>query len=328
VKRLLCACVAVLALVVAACGSNSSSSSSSADGSSSSGDERIALVTGDNHDPFYVTMNKGAQAAAKKYGVKVTWQGPPTFEAQPQISILDALFSSKPDALLVAPTDTKALVGTLGQFTSAKIPVITVDTDVNQPEVRLGNITSNNQLGGKLAVDYFVKKLPSGSKVAFIGGPPGVFTIDERQKGFEAAVKSSGLNALEAQHGQDDDANTATALVNALMQRNPDLKGIFASDTAYGAGAATAVQNAGKAGKVQIVAFDAEPDEVQALRRGTIQALVVQKAYDMGVQAVTYAVKQMRDGAAVPKSTNPSYVIATKDNIDSPAVEKYIYAQK
>lgn len=326
-KRLLVPCLAALALVVSACGGGSSSSSSSG-GSSSGGSERIALVTGDNHDPFYVTMNKGAQAAAKKYGVKVTWQGPATFEAQPQISILDALLSSKPDALLVAPTDTKALVGTLGQFSSAKIPVITVDTDVNQPQVRLGNITSNNQLGGKLAVDYFVKKLPSGAKVAFIGGPPGVFTIDERQKGFEAAVKGSGLTPLPAQHGQDDDANTATALVNALMQRNPDLKGIFASDTAYGAGAATAVQNAGKAGKIQIVAFDAEPDEVQALRRGTIQALIVQKAYDMGVQAVTYAVKHLRNRQPVPKATNPDYVIATKANIDSPAVKKYIYAQK
>ena len=43
---------------------------------------RIALVTGDNHDPFYVTMNDGAQAMAKKLGVKVTWQGPATFEAR------------------------------------------------------------------------------------------------------------------------------------------------------------------------------------------------------------------------------------------------------
>jgi ribose transport system substrate-binding protein len=325
-KRLLVLCVGVCALVLAACGSNSSSSSSGS--ASSGGGEHIALVTGDNHDPFYVTMNKGAQAAAKKFGVTVTWQGPATFEAQPQISILDALLSSKPSALLVAPTDTKALVGTLGQFTSAKIPVITVDTDVNQKAVRLGNITSNNQLGGRLAVQYFVKNLPSGAKVAYIGGPPGVFTTDEREKGFMAAVKGSGLTSLQPNFGQDDDANTATALTNALMQRNPDLKGIFASDTAYGAGAATAVQNAGKTGQIKIVAFDAEPDEVQALRRGTISALVVQKAYDMGVDAVTYAVNHIRKGAPVPPNTNPPYVIATKANIDSPAVKKYIYAQK
>jgi ribose transport system substrate-binding protein len=324
-KRLLVLCVAVLACVVAACGGSNSSGSSSAKGG---GGEHIALVTGDNHDPFYVTMNKGAQAEAKKLGVTVTWQGPATFEAQPQITILDALLSSKPDALLVAPTDSKALIGTIGQFKSAKVPVITVDTDVNDKSVRLGNITSNNQLGGKLAVDYFVKNLPSGAKVAYVGEPPGVFTTDERAKGFMNAVKGSGLTAVGAQYGKDDDPNTATALVNALMQRNPDLKGIFASDTAYGQGAATAVQNAGKAGKIKIVAFDAEPDEVQALRRGTIQALIVQKAYDMGVDAVDFVVKHIRDGAPVPKETNPSYVVATQANVDSPSVKKYIYAQK
>ena len=91
---------------------------------------RIALVTGDNHDPFYVTMNDGAQAEAKKLGVKVTWQGPATFEAAPQITILDAVLASKPDFLLVAPTDVQALIGPLKQFGSHKIPVMTVDTDV------------------------------------------------------------------------------------------------------------------------------------------------------------------------------------------------------
>jgi ribose transport system substrate-binding protein len=219
-------------------------------------------------------------------------------------------------------------VGTLGQFTAAKIPVITVDTDVNQKAVRLGNITSNNQLGGRLAVQYFVKNLPSGAKVAYIGGPPGVFTTDEREKGFMAAVKGSGLTSLQPNFGQDDDANTATALTNALMQRNPDLKGIFASDTSWGQGAATAVQNAGLTGKVKIVAFDAEPEEVQALQRGTIQALIVQKAYDMGQKAVTYAVDHIRKHAAVPAETNPPYVVATKANIGSANVQKYVYSQK
>ena len=76
------------------------------------------------------------------------------------------------------------------------------------------------------------------------------------------------------------------AHVNALLARHPNLDGIFASDTAYGQGAATAVQNAGKAGKIKIVAFDAEPDEVTALDRGLIQALIVQKAYSMGQFAV------------------------------------------
>ena len=286
---------------------------------------RIALVTGDNHDPFYVTMNDGAQAAAKKLGVKVTWQGPATFEAAPQISILDAVLASKPDFLLVAPTDVQALIGPLKQFGSRKVPVMTVDTDVTAKNVRLGNVTSDNRLGGKLAAQYLSR---SSATVAYVGEQRGVFTTDERWKGFEAEIKKHpGIKYVGAQFGADD-PNTATSIVNALLARYPNLTGIFASDTAYGQGAAVAVQNAGKAGKVKIIAFDAEPDEVTALKRGLIQALIVQKAYDMGLKAVTDAVAFLKSGKKPPALTQPSYVIATKDNIAKPGIAKYVYRVK
>jgi ribose transport system substrate-binding protein len=287
---------------------------------------RFALVTGDNHDPFYVTMNEGAQAEAKTLGVKVTWQGPATFEAQPQITILDTLLAAKPDFLIVAPTDVNALVGPIKQFDNAKIPVLTVDTDVNNKSVRLGNITSNNRLGGQIAAQYLAK---AGSKtVAYVGEQRGVFTTDERWRGFAKAVtQMKSVKYVGAQFGADD-PNTATSIVNALLIRYPKLDGIFASDTAYGQGAATAVQNAGKAGKVKIIAFDAEPDEVTALSRGLIQALIVQKAYDMGQDAVKYAYAYLTKHRKPPANTNPPYVIATKANIHNPNIAKYIYHQK
>ena len=146
-------------------------------------------MTGDNHDPFYVTMNEGAQAEAKKLGVKVNWQGPATFEAAPQITILDTLLASKPSFLIVAPTDVNALIGPLKQYNNAKIPVLTVDTDVNDKRVRLGNITSNNQLGGQLAASNLVK---AGSKtVAYVGEQRGVFTTDQRWQGFARRPRRS-----------------------------------------------------------------------------------------------------------------------------------------
>ena len=318
-KRSVLVALVVAALVVVGVVASSGSAARSAS-------YRIALVTGDNHDPFYVTMNQGAQAMAKKLKVKVNWQGPATFEAAPQITILDAVLASKPSFLVVAPTDVNALINPIKQFNKAKIPVMTVDTDVNAKSVRLGNITSNNRLGGTLAANFLATH---GSKtVAYIGEQRGVFTTDERWRGFEAAIKKKkGIKYVGPQFGADD-PNTATSIVNALLTRYPNLDGIFASDTAYGAGAATAVQNAHKAGKIKVVAFDAEPDEVTALKRGLIQALIVQKAYSMGQLAVKYAYNYLTKGTRPPKKTTPSYVIATKSNINQPAIAKYIYHEK
>ena len=289
----------------------------------------IALVTGDNHDPFYVTMNQGAQAEAKKLGVTVKWQGPAQFEADLQIPILDAVLASKPDFLIVAPDDVRALINPIKQFNKAKIPVMTVDTDVNNKSVRLGNITSNNFLGGEIAAQFLSKELGGKGKVLYVGEQRGVFTTDQREAGFEHALKTKykSLTYVGPQFDNDDPTQVAS-VVSAVLQRNSDLKGIFASDTFNGQGAATAVQNAGDRGKVSIVAFDAEPDQVTALKRGAIKALIVQKAYDMGVTAVEYAVKHLNTGFKIPAETHPTYVIATKANVNSPAVAKYIYHQK
>ena len=97
---------------------------------------RIALVTGDNHDPFYVTMNLGAQAEAEKLGVKVTWQGPATFEAAPQITVLDAVLASKPE-LPARRAHRRGGADRADQAVrqSHHVPVITVDTDVNDHSV-------------------------------------------------------------------------------------------------------------------------------------------------------------------------------------------------
>lgn len=330
----------VLVLALASCSSTSSQSaspSSEATGeaitcpggsavSTASKPYNIALVTGDNHDPFYVTLNHGAQAMAKRLGVTVNWQGPQVFEAQQQIPILDAVLASKPDFLAVAPTDVQALIGPMKQFKDAGIAVLAVDTDVSDASVRLGSITSDNKLGGEVAAKYLNEELGGKGKVLYIGPQPGVFTTDERLKGFEEALKNEypGLTFLEPQFDNDDPVQAAS-MVSAVLQRDPDLAGIFASDTLNGQGAATAIQGAGLTGKVKIVAFDAQPDQVAAVKRGLVQALVVQKAYSMGENAVLYGVCYLEGDKAIPALTTPDYVIATKENIDDPEIMKYMY---
>ena len=71
--------LAGLCLTVAACGGDDSSSSSSS-GSSGGGTKKMTLVAGVKGDEFYITMNCGAQAEAKKLGVSLDFQGPDQFD--------------------------------------------------------------------------------------------------------------------------------------------------------------------------------------------------------------------------------------------------------
>src|SRR5919204_3577338 len=316
------AVLAAAAAVTAASGARTSAPGQQARESKS---YNITFDLGVDSGPFEISLWRGARDAANALGVKVKLVAPHTADANLQIQQLNSVLAAKTDFLIIQPDDANALIAPMRQFKRAGIPALTVDTDVNSTSLRLGNLTSNNKQGGQLAAKEMNKLLAGKGKVLYIGYIPGATTTDQRKQGWEQAInKYSGLKYVGPQFTQDDQSDAASK-VSAALQRNPDLAGIFASDEANAIGAATAVQNAGKRGKVKIVAFDGAPDEVSYLKRGVIQELIVQKAYGMGYQSVQYAVAYLRHKKRPPRVTHPTYVIATKANINSGAVKKYLY---
>jgi ribose transport system substrate-binding protein len=126
------------------------------------------------------------------------------------------------------------------------------------------------------------------------------------------------------------DINKATTNVASLIIAHPDLKLIIAADGPDGVGAAAAIKQADKVGDITLIAFDAVPPEVDALRAGTITALIAQDPVSIGATSVDEIVKYLKDnpdGGAVKPSgsiTIPSFLLTAK-NIDDPANEKYLY---
>ena len=110
-----------------------------------------------------------------------------------------------------------------------------------------------------------------------------------------------------------------------MMKRNPDLAGMVACDGQGGLGAATAINEAGKAGKVKLVSFDASPDLVAYLKRDLISALIIQQSYIMGATAVDFAVRYLEGDHTIPAETQLEYVVGNKHNIDSPDMQKFLF---
>jgi ribose transport system substrate-binding protein len=92
-------------------------------------------------------------------------------------------------------------------------------------------------------------------------------------------------------------------------------------------GVAAAVQAAGKTGTIKVVGFDGAPDEVQQLKRGTVSALVVQKAYLIGQLGVRESVAYLANHVK-PKDKLLSFVVATKGNLNTAGVKRYLYKAK
>jgi ribose transport system substrate-binding protein len=337
-KKLVAAAKATLVLglagvAFAGCGSSSGSSgtasgsaSTGATGASSSGGGKqldIALITNDL-TPYYTTVDAGAEAAAKKLNVKLTWGAPDRTELATQVQYLQAVAARKPDGIVMSVFDAKGMVGALRQVEQQGIPVITVDTDISDPSLRLGYIGSNNRTGGELAAQTMARLVPAGATVAHEGYTPGIQSVDDRKAGWQAGSASAGLKDGGSQYDKADLASVQAA-AGALLQRNPNLAGIFSDYQTGVVGTATAVKSAGKVGKLRVVGFDAAPDEVELLRSGVVDALIVQKAYTMGTDGVTQLAAYLRDRTAVPDHTATGFVVATKANVDTPAIKQYIY---
>lgn len=281
----------------------------------------IQGVTGDN---FYITMQCGIQAEAAKVGVTVNTQGPAKFDPTLQKPILDSVVQSKPDAILIAPTNVDAMQAPLAAAAKAGIKVILVDTTTSDPSYASSQIASDNLGGGKAAFEAVKQLSPGGGKVLVVSVDPGISTTDARAKGFEDAAKAdSKFSDLGVQYSHNDPA-TAASLVTAALQKDPDIVGIFATNLFAAEGSATGIEQAGKKGKVKVVGFDAGPEQISALKAGTVQALVAQQPGVIGADGVDQAVLALDGGKNTPK-IQTGFSIITGANV---ATTKDAYLSK
>ena len=158
----------------------------------------IALIPGLTTDAFYITMHRGAQAAADALGVDLVFQGAPEFNPTVQVPVLDAVIARGPDAILIAPTDVTQLIEPLRAAHEAGIPVITVDTFIDDGmyqdgfgdgDFPIAYIASDNVLGGMMAARALAESIEYEGAVYVSNVTPGISTTDQREEGFRLAME-------------------------------------------------------------------------------------------------------------------------------------------
>jgi ribose transport system substrate-binding protein len=305
-------------LTIAACGGQG--------GEGAGGDQiRVTLVQGLAGEEFYETMACGAKAKAQELGVALDVQGPQKFDPTLQTPIVNSVVASAPDAMLIAPTDVKAMIAPLTQAKQQNIKIILVDTVVEDQSIGLSRISTDNIKGGAAAAKALSEQIGGKGKALVISTDPGVSTVDARIKGFEEEVKANhpGIDYLGVQYSHND-VTEASKIVNAALAKDPDLAGVFATNLNSATGAGSALQQAGKLGEVKMVGFDAGPAQVKQLKDGVVQALIAQLPGDIGAKGVEQAVAAVR-GQQVTPSIPTDATIVTADNVDRPEVRKVLY---
>ncbi len=346
------------ALAAAACGGDDSSSSAAttAAGSgaaSSGGDVGVALILKNTTNPFFVSMQKEAEAKAAEIGVKVTVSaGTKDGDTATQITAIENAVSNGDKGILITPNGDD-VVPAIDKARKAGLLVIALDTPPNPAtSVDVTFATDNFAAGqligkwaaGKLAgekatiamLDLFNDKVVSvdtDRDQGFLDGM-GIKGADKSANGKEPATGKytggKGGDYSVVCHEPTDGASDGgkTAMENCLS-KNPDVNVVYTINEPAAQGAYDALKAAGKEKGVTIVSVDGGCSPgLELVKQGVIGATAQQypgKMASLGMQAI----KDLADGKAKPEvspgleffNTGVALVTDTKiDGVDSISV--------
>jgi ribose transport system substrate-binding protein len=304
------------ALAVLNGGCNKSTNNS--DSKSAPGKPKVALVMKSLANEFFSTMAEGAKqhqaANAATYDLIVNGIKNETDLAE-QVNLVEQMIAQQVNAIVIAPADSKALVTVLKHAKEAGILVVNIDNKLDadvlqQADLKVPFVGPDNRVGARKVGEALAKQLQAADKVAIIEGIPTAFNGQQRRLGFEDAMKAAGVNIVSVQSGRWE-METANNVASAMLNEHGDLKAILCANDNMALGAVSAIQAAGKTGKVLVVGFDNISAVRPLLDKGQVVATADQHGDRLAVFGIEAALKILK-GEAPPADQTTGVDVVTR----------------
>ncbi|NSW76347.1 MAG: ABC transporter substrate-binding protein [Candidatus Atribacteria bacterium] len=285
----------------------------------------IPMISKGFQHQFWQAVKKGAEQAAKDYGVTITFEGPES-EAMvdKQIDMLQAALAKKPDALCLAALDSKAVVPYVEKAKEMGIPVIGFDSGV-ESDIPVTTVATDNIKAAGYAADKMAELIGGEGEVALVVHDQTSRTGIDRRDGFVNRIKEKypNIKIVDIQYGGGDHLKS-TDLAKAIIQAHPNLKGIFGANEGSAIGVINAVRELNKIGQIVVIGYDSGKQQMDAIREGLMAGAITQNPVGMGYMAVEAAIKAVK-GEELPKYIDSGFYWYDKSNIDSPEIKQCLY---
>src|SRR5262249_36088190 len=291
---------------------------------------------------FWQSIHRGAEQAGVDLGtngipVEVIWSGPRTEDdAQAQISLVEQQVANGVSGIVLAPQHSTQMVPAVQAAVEKGVPVVIIDSGLDNPDLFVKYIATNNYHGGVLAAEHLLKVLEVEGKTApkliLLRYKTGSESTDQRERGFVDTInrrigeqKKKGEPAIvwlstNKYAGATIDSALAVAqpLLNGLADQGID--GIFAPNESSATGMLKALQSLRLNEKVHLIGFDSSEPLLQAVHDGDIDGLIVQDPYRMGYLGVWTMVQHLEGVDVAPdgqKELNTGETVITRDNLEA-----------
>lgn len=269
-----------------------------------------------NLDYFY-DHKMGMQMVGKELGVRTEYVGPAEYDMNAMVAAFEQAIAKKPQGIVVVGFE-PSLNSIVDKAVGMGIPVVTVDADLPGSK-RLAFVGTGNYTAGMVGGQKLASLIGGKGKVAIMT-KPGQSNLEERIAGYKAALaKFKDIEIVQIADTQSDPVVAAQAAAT-LLQKYPDLVGLACVEGAGGSGAATAVREAKKAGKVKIVSMDRGNEILDAIKEGVISASVAQQTALMPYYATTILYNLYNSQVAITRDNKAAGVLGIPAVVDTGAI--------
>ncbi|MFF7610061.1 substrate-binding domain-containing protein [Streptomyces parvulus] len=310
----LAAAVCLLAGGCSAAGGDEDGSAAAAGGSGGDRMKVVMVTHGGEGDAFWDRVRKGAEAAAAKDGIDLTYAG--DADAADQADLVRDAVRDKADGIAVTLAKPQAMKAPVAEAKAAGIPVVGLNSGMDA--------WRSTGLLEYFGQDESVAGRAVGDKLDDLKAKHALCVIHERGnvavEARCAGVKKTFGGETEMLYVEGTDMKAVGAAVTARLRQDPSIDEVVTNGAAF---ALTAVESVAEAGsRANVATFDLDNDLVAAVKRGDVQFAVDQQPYLQGYLAVDalwlYRTNGNVSGGGVePVLTGPAFV--TRTNADTVA---------
>jgi ribose transport system substrate-binding protein len=317
--------VVLLGLALAGCGGGVPEAAPGPAPSSkaSTGKPRIALVMKSLANEFFKTMADGAVKHQREHAAayELVVNGiKDERDLSRQVALVDEMIAQGVAAIVIAPADSKALVSACKRAKDAGIVVVNIDNKLDDrvladQGIAVPFVGPDNRAGARKVGEYLAKRLKPADQVGVLEGIRTAFNGQQRQLGFEDAMKAAGATIADSQTAQWE-MEQASRIASAMLGEHAQIKALLCCNDSMALGALAAVKSAGRSGEVLIVGFDNIAAIRSAIQDGSVLATADQHADQLAVYGIELALKLLK-GEGPPADTTTPVDLITAESLGS-----------
>jgi len=274
----------------------------------------VYLITMDQMDQHWASVDKGAKTAAAELGLDYKWTAPTSGKDDAaQIECINNAVADGAALILLASNGPTTQVATLEAASAAGVKIIYVDSPAEFPAIQI--LAIDNTVVGKIAGEQMIAALTAQSvtsgKIGIVNVNSATTSTVQREAGFRSAFDGTKFEILETQYGEGQVDKSQQIATNYVTE---GCVGIFGANEGSTVGVGNAIKESGE--KIIGVGFDKSDAVLELVKSGALLCTMAQNPYDMGYKGMQTAFAALNGKDTGAKTIDTGVTVINKDNVN------------